>query len=64
MAVQFILGSAGAGKSHRLYTMLTERAFQNENIEYVAIVPEQYSMESQKEIINIHQSMELLIQRL
>lgn len=54
MAVQFILGSAGSGKSHMLYTMLTNRADKNGDIEYVAIVPEQYSMESQKEIINIH----------
>lgn len=54
MAVQFILGSSGAGKSHRLYKILTDRAEQNRNREYIAIVPEQYSMESQKEIINIH----------
>lgn len=54
MAVQFILGSAGAGKSHRLYEILTQRASKNREVEYVAIVPEQYSMESQKEIINIH----------
>lgn len=56
MAVQFILGSAGAGKSHKLYELLTERAFENRDVEYVAIVPEQYSMESQKEIINIHKN--------
>jgi len=54
MAVQFILGSAGSGKSHRLYEMMTKRACENLEREYVALVPEQYSMESQKEIVSLH----------
>ena len=28
MAVQFIFGSAGAGKSHELYTIMTERSIE------------------------------------
>lgn len=54
MAVQFILGSAGSGKSHKLYEMLTTRAYNDEDMQFVAIVPEQYSMESQKEIVFMH----------
>jgi ATP-dependent helicase/nuclease subunit B len=56
MAVQFILGSAGSGKSHRLYTIMTDRSLNNPQTEYVALVPEQYSLESQKEIVSIHKN--------
>jgi len=56
MAVQFILGSAGSGKSHKLYTIMTDRSAANPQVEYVALVPEQYSMESQKEIVSIHKN--------
>lgn len=53
MALTFIVGSAGAGKSHLLYKRMTNEAsrYENRNDEYIALVPEQYSMEAQREIL-------------
>ena len=41
MAVQFIVGRAGAGKSHYLYEKLIEKSLKYRNKNFIAIVPEQ-----------------------
>ncbi len=51
MALQFIIGKAGAGKSYRMHQMMIEAAGQKENENFIAVVPEQYSLETQKEIL-------------
>ena len=53
MSLTFIVGSAGSGKSHLLYERLTNNAskYENRNEDYIALVPEQYSMEAQREIL-------------
>ncbi|MCR5736946.1 MAG: exodeoxyribonuclease V subunit gamma [Eubacterium sp.] len=55
MALQFIIGKAGAGKSYRLHQMMIESAKQDENKNFIAVVPEQYSLETQKEILEQHE---------
>ena len=54
MAVQFIVGRAGAGKSHYLYEKLIEKSLIYRNKNFIAIVPEQFSMETQKQILTMH----------
>lgn len=54
MSLQFIIGRAGAGKSHLLYENLIEASEKYKNKNFVAVVPEQYSMEAQKEILTMH----------
>ena len=54
MAVQFIVGRAGAGKSHYLYEKLIEKSLKYRNKNFIAIVPEQFSMETQKQILTMH----------
>lgn len=54
MALQFVIGRAGSGKSRLLYEKMIEESELNQNKNYVAVVPEQYSMETQKEILDIH----------
>ncbi len=54
MALQFILGSAGSGKSRKLYEMLIEESMERTNENFLALVPEQYSMETQKTILTLH----------
>ena len=50
MALQFIFGPAGAGKTHRLIKDMIDKSMEMEDKRFVAVVPEQYSMETQKEI--------------
>lgn len=54
MSLQFIIGRAGAGKSHLLYKNMIEVSAKYQNKNFVAVVPEQYSMEAQKEILTMH----------
>ena len=54
MALQFVLGSAGSGKSRKLYEMLIEESMERANENFLALVPEQYSMETQKTILTLH----------
>ena len=54
MAVQFIVGRAGAGKSHYLYEKLIEKSLKYRNKNFISIVPEQFSMETQKQILTMH----------
>ena len=54
MALQFIFGPAGAGKTHRLIKDMIDKSMEMEDKRFVAVVPEQYSMETQKEILDMH----------
>ena len=64
MAVQFIVGRAGAGKSHYLYEKLIEKSLKYRNKNFIAIVPEQFSMETQKQILQCILIGEVLILKL
>ncbi len=54
MALQFIIGRAGAGKSYRMHEMMIQESMADPQHLCVAVVPEQYSMETQKEILMHH----------
>lgn len=54
MALQFIIGKAGAGKSYRMHKMMIDGAKKAESENFIAVVPEQYSLETQKEILEQH----------
>ncbi len=56
MSLQFIIGGSGAGKTRRLYENLIERAMAEPERRFFAIVPEQFSMQTQKEIVSLHPS--------
>lgn len=51
MSLQFILGGAGTGKSWLLNRSLVEEAEQNPDRQFFAIVPEQFTMETQKALV-------------
>ncbi|MDO5403462.1 MAG: helicase-exonuclease AddAB subunit AddB, partial [Eubacteriales bacterium] len=53
MAFQLIAGSSGAGKSHRLYTDVIEMAHRNTDKNYIVVVPEQYTMETQRKLVDM-----------
>ncbi len=54
MSLQFIIGSSGSGKTHRLYQDLIERSVREPQSSFIAIVPEQFTMQTQKQIVTMH----------
>ena len=54
MALQFIIGSAGSGKSYRLFEKMIKKSIEEPQSNIVAVVPEQFSMETQKQILTMH----------
>lgn len=60
MSLQFILGGAGSGKSYYLNHRLVEEAVRDPEGTYIAIVPEQFTMETQKELVAVHPGHSIL----
>ena len=54
MALQFVMGGAGSGKTRTLYEMAVRESLAHPDIQYLFVVPEQYTMQTQKEIIRLH----------
>lgn len=54
MSLQLILGGSGSGKTCRLYTELIEQSMEQPDARYIAVVPEQFTMQTQKEIVSLH----------
>lgn len=54
MALQFIMGGSGAGKTRFLYEHLIREAQARPEQQFVVIVPEQFTMQTQKEIVSLH----------
>ena len=54
MALQFVLGKAGAGKTRYLYEEVIRRSIEEPDFSYLVIVPEQFTMQAQREMIRLH----------
>lgn len=54
MPLQLILGSSGSGKSYEVYKQVIKQSMENSNNNYIVIVPEQFTMQAQKDIISMH----------
>lgn len=51
MSLQFYFGASGAGKSQTLYDEITIRAGKEEETEFLVIVPDQFTMQTQKAFV-------------
>lgn len=51
MALQFILGGSGSGKSHYLYEKIIREAGEHPALNYMVLVPEQFTMQTQKDLV-------------
>lgn len=51
MALQFILGASGTGKTTYLYDLVTGRAAEHPDMAYYFIVPEQFTLATQKALV-------------
>ncbi|UWP60309.1 helicase-exonuclease AddAB subunit AddB [Ruminococcus gauvreauii] len=54
MALHLITGSAGAGKSYMVYQMVIAKSGRNPGRDYLILVPEQFTMQTQKEVVDLH----------
>lgn len=54
MSLQFIIGGSGSGKTRRLYEELIDQAVREPEGRFFAIVPEQFTMQTQKDIVTLH----------
>ena len=52
--LNFIIGTAGSGKSYTLQHKLIDESIKNPDSRFVLLVPDQYSLEAQKEILDKH----------
>ncbi len=54
MGLRFILGSSGSGKTRYIYNEIINKAEENPDKNYIIVVPEQFTMAVQKDIVNLH----------
>lgn len=53
MSLQFIFGNSGSGKSNDLYQWVLEQAAEHPNQNYLVLVPEQFTMQTQRELVRL-----------
>ncbi|MDO5134904.1 MAG: PD-(D/E)XK nuclease family protein [Eubacteriales bacterium] len=54
MSLQFIIGSSGSGKSYYGYSKLIQESRKHPERSYYVIVPEQFTMQTQKTLVEMH----------
>ncbi len=54
MSLQFILGPSGSGKTRYLYEEIIRESMEHPETSYFVFVPEQSTMQTQKELIRLH----------
>nr|MCR5233755.1 PD-(D/E)XK nuclease family protein [Lachnospiraceae bacterium] len=54
MALQMYKGCSGSGKSHKLYEHIIEESLRHPELTYLILVPEQYNLSTQRQIISMH----------
>lgn len=54
MSLQFIFGNSGSGKSHCLYQSVIEQSIRHPEKNYLVLVPEQFTMQTQKDLCLMH----------
>lgn len=56
MSLQFIFGNSGSGKSTYLYQKVLDEAKQNPDKNYLILVPEQFTMQTQRELVRLQEA--------
>lgn len=60
MSLQFIAGPSGCGKSYTAYREIIRQSQKEPDRQFLVIVPEQFTMQTQKEILEMHPKKGLL----
>lgn len=53
MSLQFIMGGSGSGKSTYLYHMISREAAEHRDRNYIILVPDQFTLETQKTMVEM-----------
>lgn len=56
MALHWIFGSSGSGKTHYLYNHIIRLSKEEPSGKYLIIVPEQFTMQTQKDIVMLSEA--------
>ena len=56
MSLQFIIGSSGIGKTHYACEQIIQESMENPQHLYYIIVPEQFTMQTQRELVRLEKS--------
>ena len=54
MPLQFVFGPSGSGKSYYLYHHIIEESMEHPDRNYIVLVPEQFTMQTQKDLVSMH----------
>ena len=58
--LRFCFGASGSGKSTRLYNEVIKRSIENPGKSYYIIVPDQFTMQTQKDVVKMHPSKAIM----
>lgn len=51
MSLRFVMGPSGSGKSHYLYQKITEESLKHQEKNYIVLVPDQFTMQTQRDLV-------------
>lgn len=54
MPLKFVFGPSGSGKSYYLYRYVIDQSIRYPNRNYIVLVPEQFTMQTQKDLVTMH----------
>lgn len=54
MPLRLILGNSGSGKSYNSCKEMVDKSIQNPYMNFIAVVPEQFTLQTQKDIVMMH----------
>lgn len=54
MSLEIVAGGSGAGKSYTVYQELIDESIRCPERDYIVIVPEQFTMQTQKDLVTMH----------
>ena len=54
MSLKFVFGPSGSGKSYQLYDYVIRESVKFPDRQYIVLVPEQFTMQTQKELVRMH----------
>ncbi len=54
--LRFCFGASGAGKSTTVFQEIIDRSFEEKNRDFLIIVPDQFTMQTQKDVVKMHPS--------
>uniref|UniRef100_UPI004056CD39 helicase-exonuclease AddAB subunit AddB n=1 Tax=Acetatifactor sp. TaxID=1872090 RepID=UPI004056CD39 len=55
MSLRFYFGPSGAGKSRQLYEEIINRSMENPKQNFLILVPDQFTMQTQKDLVTLHE---------